>query len=996
MTQGDEGASTPQRTAVETLTLLLTDIEGSTRLWEEHPEAMRVAIGRHHELASASVAEHGGYRPPDQGEGDSIFVVFADAAAAVACALDLQRAWLVEPWPEPVELRARIALHTGAVQLRDGRNYAGVAISRCARLRAIAHGGQTLLSEATRVLVSSALPPGSSLRDLGTHGLKDLTGPEHVFQLVHAGAPDEFPPLRSLDAVRHNLPIQLTRFVGRERELAELSSLLQSCRLLTLSGPGGVGKTRLALQLAAQLIERYPDGVWLAELGSVTAGAPVTRVVAAAVGVREHHGQSLAAAIVDGLAATDTLVLLDNCEHVIDACSELVEHILSSCPRVTVLATSREPLSVRGEVLWRIPSLSLAHADGAVGGTSDAVQLFADRAVAADPSFSVTAETVQEVDAVCSRLDGIPLALELAAASLRAFTLGQLSERLAAGISPTGATIRGMPSRQQTLAATVEWSHDLLSEPERVVFRRLSVFVGGFRPDGAAAVCASDAIEPADVAELFGRLVLRSLVERESDAGLGRYRLLEPIRAYAVDRLRDAGEEEPLRVRHLEWCLRLAEQVEPELTGSTQGRGLDALHSELGNFRSALERSLEREDAASTLRLGCALHEFWMVRADWGEGRAWIERALELGGAVQPELRMRALAMAGELADALSDYPGATRHYEESLKIARATGDRRGIARSLLGLAHESGRVGRHASARPLLEEAVAILRDLGEEPDLARSLGGLAWLENDYGRSLELLREELAIRRRLGNPESVSWSLVNIGFCAAGAGDYEAAEQSYGEALELARKLGHRRLTARCLTQLGELAFLRGDTAGAQACYDESLPIWREIGHKSGLVDALRGLGDVGCVQGDVVGAQSLIEESLDVCRATGNTPSEGAALISLAAVARARGDSDGARRLLEQSLQLFDGMSDMPGMATTTERLGELAVERGEFERAAELLGRAEALRSDVGMVVPAVAREEHGRAVAAIRAALGDERFERAWASGSEAVGAPGVTH
>lgn len=970
-----------------TLTMLLTDVEGSTQLWEQQAEAMRTAIRRHHELAFEQIESRGGYRPPDQGEGDSVFAVFEDAPSAVACALDLQRAFAAEPWSEGAELRVRMALHTGTLELRDGRNYAGLPLSRCARLRGIAHGGQTVLSEATRVLVGDDLPPDAGVRDLGGHRLKDLAGPEHVFQLTHPKLAAEFPPLRSLDARPHNLPVQLTHFVGRERELAELGGLLPGTRLLTLTGTGGCGKTRLALQLAAQLVDRYPDGVWLAELAAVSHSALVSRVVASAMVLREQHGRSITDTLLDQLARLRTLLLFDNCEHLADACAELAERLLAGCPDVAVLATSREPLSIPGETLWRVPSLSLPEAGAAVGieslAASESAQLFLDRAAAAEPNFALTEDNAESVAAVCRRLEGIPLAIELAAAGLRAFTLDEIERRLDTRFRLLGQPSRTASARQQTLRATIDWSHDLLSDRERVLFQRLSVFAGGFVAAAAEDVCEGGVIERDEVLDLLARLVLKSLVLREAKDG--RYRLLEVIREYALEKLRETGEENELRGRHLEWAIAVAERGEPELRGPEQQAWLDRLHADLDNFRAAFGWSLDRKMAEAALRLGSALREFWIVRADWSEGRAWMEEALELSGEVGPAIRMKALRDAAELSDVLSDFPSATRHFEQSLEIARQAADGREIAEALWGLAHEAERVGKHAAARQYLEESVAIFRALGDEPSLARSLGGLAWLENDVRRARTLWEETLAVRRGLGNRESVGWALVQVGFCTQSGGHYPAAREAYGEALAIARDLGYKRMIARCLTQLGEVALLEGDFDEARAQYEEGLPLWREIGHQTGLIDNLRGLGDLARLERNNAAARALLQESLAVCRDIGAREGEALALDSLGVLARSRAEFDDAGRLHEEALALWREMEDVGGEAVSVHRLGLLAAECGRFESAARLLGAAEGLRERVGAALPPSDRGEQERAVEAGRKALGPEAFAATWEGG-----------
>jgi len=981
-----------------TLTMFLTDVEGSTRLWEAHPDAMIRAIQRHHELTHEAIERHGGYRPPDQGEGDSVFAVFSVVPSAVACALDFQRALAAEPWPDQVALRVRVALHTGALEFRDGHNYAGLALNRCARLRAIAHGGQVLLSEATQVLTALDLPEGASLQDLGVHRLQDLSLPERVFQLCHPDLPAAFPPLRSLDTRPHSLPLRLTRFVGRERDLGEVRSTLRAARLVTLTGTGGAGKTRLALQVAADLLEEHPHGTWFVEFAGTADPALVHRVVLSTIGIREQQGTLILDTLVHHLATKATLLVLDNCEHLLDACAELADRLLRACAGLTILATSREPLGITGEVVRRVPPLSVPEVTLAPSAEAvaafEAVQLFVDRAVAAEPRFALTDANAAAVVAICRRLEGIPLAMELAAARLQALTVEQLRDRLEDRFRLlTGGSRTALP-RQQTLRATVDWSHDLLTEPEQILLRRLSVFAGGFSLDAAEQVCGDSQVAPEDVLDLLTRLVDKSLALFETGPASGRYRLLETIREYALEKLRAAGEEPELRRRHFTYCIGFAEPAEPALRGPDQQAWLDRLHAELDNFRAAFGWIVRQQEPEPALRLASALLEFWVVRADWSEGLEWVERALDLPGEVEPAMRMKALRAAAELADVLSDYPRSTARYEESLAIARTLGDKRAIAMALDGLAHEAQRVGRIAEARPLIEESVALLREVGDAPSIARSLGGLAWLAGNYAKARALWNENLAIRRRLGNRESVGWSIIQVGHATQGEGDYTAARAAYEESLSIGRNLGYKRMIARSLTQLAEVTLLEGKAAEARGLFEETLPIWEEIGHKSGLRDSLRGLGDVACQEGDLQGAESFLQQSLEVCRAIGSLEGEARALQSLGTVAMSRGDHDGAESLHREALDLLQRMEHLDGIAVSLRVLGTVAAAAGRLNRAARLLSASEALRERVGGTVSPWDRAGFDRAIERLRSGLGTEAFRREWESGRQCTVAEAV--
>jgi predicted ATPase/class 3 adenylate cyclase len=615
-----------------TMTFLFTDIEGSTRLWAQQPEAMDPAVSRHFALAAEIVVQHDGIVVKHRLEGDSLFAVFPRALDAVAAAAALQRALHAEPWPAAISLRVRIAVHTGDAVVRDG-DYLGAVVNRCARLRSAAHGGQVLLSSVTQELVRGHLSQGLSLRDLGAHRLKDQLEPEHIFQLLHPDLPADFPPLRSLQAFVHNLPRQLTSFIGRDGEMAEIKQLLSKTALLTLTGAGGCGKTRLALQVAADVLEEFEEGVWLVELAALADSTLVPQTVAAALGVREEPGRPLTETLIDYLRPRQVLLLLDNCEHLLSASAQLADTSLRACPRLRVLVTSREGLGIAGETTYRVPSLSLPDLQHlppvAALSQFEATRLFVDRAAAAVPSFTLNEQNAPSVAEVCYRLDGIPLAIELAAARVKALPVEQITRRLDDRFRLlTGGSRAALP-RQQTLRATIDWSYDLLSEAERMLLRRLSVFAGGWTLEAAEAVGAGEGINDDEVQELLTTLVEKSLVLYEEQRGEARYRLLETVRQYSRERLLESGEMQVVCSRHASFYLNFAEQAEPELRRSDQVGWLNRLDVEHDNLRAALEWSLLGDNQGEVgLRLAGALWWFWLVRSHFTEGRNWLDAAV--------------------------------------------------------------------------------------------------------------------------------------------------------------------------------------------------------------------------------------------------------------------------------------------------------------------------------------------------------------------------------
>ncbi len=614
-----------------TLTFLITDVVNSTTYWEQHPAAMQAAILRHDALFAEVLARHGGRQIKERREGDSICAVFTSPSAAVAAVCALQAALLAEPWPPETPLRVRMGLHSGEAELR-GIGYYGLTVNRTARIRSLAHGGQILLSQSTYHLICDTLPEGVRLRNLGARRLNGLQRPEEVYQVEYPGLPADFPPLPSPNAHPTNLPVQVTSFIGRAHEQAGVLALLERSPLVTLTGAGGAGKTRLLLQVAVAALETCPDGVWLVELASLADPALVAQAVAAVLGVREEPGRPLSATLAAYLQPKALLLLLDNCEHLVGACAEQCTGLLRTCPKLRILASSREGLAVAGETTYRVPSLSVPDLEHLpvpeqLAGY-EAVQLFLERARARRPEFSLSAKNARAVALICARLDGMPLAIELAAARVSVLPVEGIAARLDDRFRLLTGGPRSALPRQQTLRATLDWSHDLLSDRERLLLRWLSVFAGGWTLEQAEEVCAGQGIEAWEVLDVLGSLVNKSLILPEERDGEAHYWLLETIREYALERLAMSGEQVEFRRRHAGYYLRLAEAAEPELHGPQQGRWLNQLEIEHDNLRAALAWSLGGGAPESGLRLAAALCDFWLRLGHLSEGRTWIEQAL--------------------------------------------------------------------------------------------------------------------------------------------------------------------------------------------------------------------------------------------------------------------------------------------------------------------------------------------------------------------------------
>ncbi|MGD2077298.1 MAG: adenylate/guanylate cyclase domain-containing protein, partial [Chloroflexota bacterium] len=621
----DAGTASPSGV----VTFLFTDIEGSTRLWEQHPEAMGAALRQHDMLLRKVIEDNNGRVFKTM--GDAFYAVFNEPSHALSAAHQAQTSMLAQDWGK-TPIRIRIAIYTGTAEARDN-DYFGPPVNRVARLLSISHGGQILVSAATWALVQNRLPDELSLRDLDEHRLKDLERAERIYQLLGPDLPSDFPALKSVDYYPNNLPVQLTTFIGREKQISEVSQHLNQSRLVTLIGAGGTGKTRLAQQAAARLVQRFPDGVWLVKLAPLSDPALLPQTVASTLGVREEPNRSLTDTLESFLHSKEMLLILDNCEHLVQDCAELATSLLSSCPQLRILDTSREALGVAGEVIFLVPPMSLPPEAQNVGQRDlaqyEGVQLFMERAETALPGFKMTEQNAASILQVCRRLDGIPLAIELAAARLKLLQVEQIATRLDDRFRLlTGGSRTALP-RHQTLRAMIDWSYDLLSKSERVLLERLTVFAGGWTLEAAEAICSGALLTRDDILDLLFQLINKSLVISDREQGVEtRYQMLESIRQYGKEKLIESGEIEQMRDKHLDFYLTLIEKAEPELRGPEPARWYEMLETEHDNLRSALEWSKQAHEQAG-LQLAGTLEWFWNARGYMSEGRRHLADLLQ-------------------------------------------------------------------------------------------------------------------------------------------------------------------------------------------------------------------------------------------------------------------------------------------------------------------------------------------------------------------------------
>ncbi len=780
-------------------TFLFTDIEGSSLLWEKEPIRMRSALARHDAIAREAVETHRGFVVKMSGDG--MHAAFDDPLDAVEAVLKLQQILSDPAATGGIALRVRCGIHAGPAERRDN-DFFGSTVNRAARIANSAHGGQVLLSQSVMALVANRLPTGVALRDLGQVRLRDLASPEHIYQVLHPSLREKFPALRTLEATPNNLAQQLTSFVGRKRELDEVRLLLRNTRLLTLSGAGGIGKTRLSQQLAADVLDDFPDGVWFVELAALSDPQLVPQSIAFVLGVKEEAGHPVVEALEKFTKDRRLLLVLDNCEHLVQACAELANRLLQSGPHLKILASSREHLRAPGETVYPVPALAVPDAGKAVTSASltqyEAVLLFIDRATAAQPVFQITDQNAGAIADICQRLDGIPLAIELAAARVRTMSVEMIAARLGDRFRLLAGGHRTAMPRQQTLRALIDWSYDLLTEGERALLRRLAVFAGGWTLEGAEAVGAGGDIGEKDVLDLLGRLVEKSLVAMEPHGQ--RYHLVETVRQYAQERLDEAGEGDASRTRHLAFYLAVAERASRELVGPEQGAWLARLDLEGENLLAAHAWCDRAEGGAELgLRLVFAVKLYMIYRGLLALLHRAAGEALARPGAQQRNVaRCRALHAAGQVGVLTGRYAEAQRYLEESLSIAREIGDMGRAAMVLDELGFVATGQGDRVTARSYIEQALALAQEQGDERALAAAYNGLAQLcrmEADLDTAEKLYEKMLALSRRLEDRETIAVGLLNLSMVSIDRALGDRATGLLLEALAIAEETGSRRM---------------------------------------------------------------------------------------------------------------------------------------------------------------------------------------------------------
>ncbi len=902
------------------VTLLFTDIEGSTKLSQDFPDKLQPALHLHHDILQQTIESNNGF--VFEIVGDAFCCSFENSDDAVKAAVDAQLSLSQVNWEEPV-LKIRIGIHSGNVEW-NGKSYMGyITLARTARIMSSAYGEQIIISNTTYELCSDRSERikklNISFRDLGERRLKDVIQPIRIFQVLSPGLRADFPPLKTLDARPNNLPVQLTSFIGREKEISDVKKLLAGTRLLTLLGPGGTGKTRLSLQTAADLIDEFENGVWITELAELLDPILLPNLIMETLGIMEEPGKTSENILIDNLKKKEILIILDNCEHLIEVCSVLVEKLLQNSQKIKIIATSREALRCEGEIAHKV--LSLSHPDPAQKITPvqlsqyEAVRLFIERAIAVNPNFRVTNENAPALAQICFQLDGIPLAIELAAVRIKVLPVEKICEKLGDRFRLlTGGKRTALP-RQQTLKALIDWSYGLLTDEEKVFWRRLSVFSGGWTLTDAEEICPDELLNVYDILDLTNSLVEKSIIlYMESTC---RYKMLETIRQYGYELLKDAGEDELFKNRHLKYYLNLCEEAKPELNGAKARSWFRRFDDEYPNIQAALSRAIEENLNEEGHRLAGVMTKYWDMRGHLFEASSWFDKLLQNKDGVSEQLIADTYRNAGIFATQQGKNLNAVKFIEESLFIYRKLGDKNGLSMSLntLGL----------------------IESDLG-----------------NYKRSREILEENLKIKRELKHELGISSALNSLGLILLTEGDLDTAEKYFRECFDIAKKIENDEYVGIGLNNLGQVYAMRGDYQKSKIYFDEGLKVDSEIGNKNGMCISLVNIGVLALQNADYVTAQEYLDKAYTLSRETGNNVAHLYSLASLGQLLFKKGEITKSEEYFKECLSAQIEFTEMKTFVLAVSGIAEIILTKGETETAVRLIGALKAKLDSTGVYI------------------------------------------
>lgn len=1010
-----------------TVTFLFTDIEGSTKLAQEYPDEMPVLLARHNEILHQSIEAHNGY--VFQIVGDSFSAAFHSASDALNAALNAQRGLQNESWT-PAPIKVRMGIHAGAAQLNENKQYTSYAtLAMTQRIMSAGHGGQVLISNATQELLRDGLSVGLSLRDMGERRLKDLIRPERLYQLISPNLPADFPPLKTLDLYRHNLPTQLTSFIGRGNEIGEITKLIAEYRVLTLTGSGGAGKTRLSLQVGAECLEQFPNGVWFVELASLTEPSLIVGSVMSVLGWQEKENDIHVLAKYIG--SQSLLLILDNCEHLIEDCARLVETLIQSCPKLRVLASSREAFGIAGEHPYHVPSLPFPDPKhlpslGEIAAY-ESVQLFIERVRTFVPSFALTEKNVSSVAQICSRLDGIPLALELAAARVKVMSVEQMAARLGDIFNLLTSGNRTALPRQQTLRALIEWSYDLLSDSEKSLFRRLAAFSGGWSLEVVESICG---VEGSGVSVLddLARLVDKSLVVKEEHDGKARFHMLETIRQYAEFKMFASEEVDDVKNRHRDWFMGLAEEAEPKLRTVEQVTWLNQLELEHDNLRAAMNWSIKQKHVEQALRIPSALAYFWEIHGHVEEGRGWfddalkletqsserkypyawatavsglfslswflpdaknhkprMEEALDIFRRQQDTFRIgRTLYFLAHIPSLAGDHEIAKSTYQAGLDAYQTINDQWGIGECLHCIAHVEERQGNTAKAHELYSQSLETLKPIGDHWSLFHPVGDTAVIALNKGElntAKTILEESIQTFEKLKNREWTSTSINRLTDVFCEQGEYENARQINQRNLQAQKEMNNLGQLGWTTELKGKIELAEGNLSSARHSYNEALAIAGKHNDQYSMGFIKTALGLIDCYEGNYERGKEMIEIGIETARKEYSL----GALSLIAYLGHAlwlEKDLEGAALSYRDTIKELQGNYFFIRIPECLEGLGKIVVVQNQPERAAHLFGAAEAMREKMGKPIPPVMRAEYEAHLQLLGTA-----FESLWRHGRE---------
>jgi predicted ATPase/class 3 adenylate cyclase len=1014
-----------------TVTFLFTDIEGSTKLAQYYPDAMPALLERHHEILNQSIQAHNGY--VFQIVGDSFSAAFHSASDALNAAVDAQRTLYNEPW-SPALIKVRMGIHTGTAQLQIDSNdkaYSGYAtLASTQRIMSAGHGGQILLSGATRELVSDALPGDTELLDMGEKRLKDLLRPEHLYQLNVSGLLTTFPPLKTLDAFSNNLPTQLTTFIGRENEIAEVKQELESHRLVTLTGPGGAGKTRLSLQVGAGCLEQFKNGVWLVELASLTDPSLIIGAVMSAFGIHEKDNDI--SSLTSYIGNQSLLLILDNCEHLIEDCARLAEQLLKASPNLHMLASSREVFGIAGERPYHVPSLPFPDPKHLPSldeiAKFESVQLFVERVKTYIPSFTLTGKNASSIAQICYRLDGIPLAIELAAARLKVMSVEQLASRLGDVFNLLTSGSRTALPRQQTLRALIEWSYDLLSDSEKALFLKLAVFSGGWSLEAVEAICGVE--RSVSVLDDLARLVDKSLVNKEELDGEARFHMLETIRQYAEFKMFASEEVDEVKNRHRDWFMHLAETAEPKLRTGEQLLWLNRLEMEHDNLRAAIKWSIEQKHVEQALRLPSALAYFWEIHGHAEEGRNWFDQALTLEAQSPEREYPHAWATAVDGHFSLSWYLPEVKQYqprmEEAIDIFRKREDAFRVGRVSYHLAYIPHHTGEPETAKSKYQEGLSVYQTINDQWGVGECIHCIAHVEETQGnieKAHALYHQSLEKLKPIGDRYSLFHPVGDTARFALHQGELNTARMILEESIQAFEELKNREWSSISVQRLAEVLYEQGEYENARKAFRRNLEVVTEMNNLEQMFWNTYLKGKVDLAEGNLASAHQIFDEAFAIAAKENDQYHMGFVKAALGLIDCYEGNFARGKEAIEigiekvqkeyapdaSALQTYEGHAlwlekDLPGAARAyqdtikelqknyffiripecLEGLGKIAVAQNQLERAARHFGAAEAMREKMGTPIPPIQRGDYDAHTQSLRKEMGTA-IERSWNHG-----------